>query len=212
MLATAAVGGALVGVVVSHMTRGRTTRRNKPRRIILVRHGQSLGNIDPLAYETIPDHRLPLTDVGMEQARRAGDAIRRIIGPSRVHAYVSPHTRTMQTFGGMLPAFEDGQIIKVRMEPRIREQDWGNFQNVDEMRLTRKDRHKYGRFYFRFPNGESGADVFDRVTTFFDTIHRSWERAPSSSVRDDTVLIVTHGLTLRLFLMRWFQVSAPAAV
>ena len=32
-----------------------------PKRIILLRHGESLGNIDDTAYSTIPDWKLPLT-------------------------------------------------------------------------------------------------------------------------------------------------------
>lgn len=183
--------------------------RGKPRRIILVRHGQSLGNVDAFAYETVPDHRLPLTEVGAKQARDAGVAVKKIVGDDRISVYVSPHKRTIQTFQHMLGSFDEGQVVKVRMEPRIREQDFGNFQHPDEMRITKDDRHNYGRFYFRFDNGESGADVYDRVTTFFDTIHREWERpiADASKGAYDTVLIVTHGLTMRLLLMRWFQWS-----
>ncbi len=44
-------------------------------RIILVRHGESLGNIDERAYATTADWRIPLTDLGREQARNAGRLI-----------------------------------------------------------------------------------------------------------------------------------------
>lgn len=36
----------------------------KPKRIILVRHGQSEGNEDSLNYETIPNYALNLTNKG----------------------------------------------------------------------------------------------------------------------------------------------------
>jgi hypothetical protein len=32
-----------------------------PKRIILIRHGESLGNIDDTAYATIPDWKIPMT-------------------------------------------------------------------------------------------------------------------------------------------------------
>jgi hypothetical protein len=32
-----------------------------PKRIILLRHGESLGNIDDTAYATIPDWKIPMT-------------------------------------------------------------------------------------------------------------------------------------------------------
>ena len=37
------------------------TETNRPRRIILVRHGESQGNVDDAIYETVPDHALTLT-------------------------------------------------------------------------------------------------------------------------------------------------------
>ena len=41
----------------------------RPRRIILLRHGQSLGNVDESAYVTTADWRIPLTDLGRKQAQ-----------------------------------------------------------------------------------------------------------------------------------------------
>lgn len=32
------------------------------------------------------------------------------------------------------------------------------------MRVEKALREVYGRFFFRFPNGESAADVYDRIT------------------------------------------------
>ena len=48
----------------------------KPKRIILIRHGESEGNVDRLNYETIPDYALNLTNTGQEQARIAGKQIK----------------------------------------------------------------------------------------------------------------------------------------
>ena len=35
------------------------------------------------------------------------------------------------------------------------------------MRVTKKVRERFGRFFYRFPEGESAADVFDRVSSMF---------------------------------------------
>jgi broad specificity phosphatase PhoE len=43
-----------------------------PERIILVRHAQSEGNIDNIAYTYIPDPQIPLTAVGLQQASVVG--------------------------------------------------------------------------------------------------------------------------------------------
>lgn len=40
----------------------------------------------------------------------------------------------------------------------------GNFQDRDKMIIDKAKRLKYGRFFYRFPDGESAADVYDRIT------------------------------------------------
>ena len=111
-------------------------------------------------------------------------------------------------------------------------QQFGNFQNHDEMRKAKKDRGQFGRFYYRFPQGESGLDVYTRVsallmkwpvwlecmqrmsddgslvglfrprqhtqvTSFISTMFRDF--ADGHICRPDlNVIIITHGLTLRL--------------
>ena len=46
------------------------------------------------------------------------------------------------------------QVIRFREEPRVREQEWGNFQNPTEMAAVRQERRKVGAFFYRFPTGE----------------------------------------------------------
>ena len=35
-----------------------------------------------------------------------------------------------------------------------------------------QERKAFGRFYYRFPNGEAGFDVYSRVTSFISTVLR----------------------------------------
>lgn len=70
----------------------------------------------------------------------------------------------------------------------------------------KKARQRVGRFWFRFPQGESGADVYDRVSAFLDSLHRWFLHNPPGSARGaDNIVIVSHGLTLRAFLARHFH-------
>ncbi len=174
----------------------------KPKRIILVRHGESEGNADKYNYETIPDHALNLTDIGKEQALKAGQEIKKIIGDSSVYAYVSPYHRTRQTYLGINAHIKENLILAIE-DPRIREQDWGHLRHPDENAEIIKERKDYSPFYFRLPDGESGADVYDRVSTFLETLHRDFNKKEYP----ENTLIVTHGMTLRVFLMRWFHWS-----
>ena len=54
------------------------------------------------------------------------------------------------------------QVVRMNIDPRIREQEFGNIQG-DDFKAFREEQQKVGRFYYRFPTGESGADVWDRT-------------------------------------------------
>ena len=174
----------------------------KPRRIILVRHGQSEGNADQMAYSRIQDYKLNLTETGREEARNAGIKISNLIGEEGLYVYISPYFRTRQTYGEISKAVSQN-VTQTTEDPRLREQDWGHLRHPDDSKLIENERDEYGTFYYRIPSGESGADVYDRVSTFFETIHRDFSKPDFP----ENVLIVTHGLTLRLFLMRWLHWS-----
>ena len=52
-------------------------------------------------------------------------------------------------------------LIHTYIEPRVREQEFGNLQG-DEFKAFRAEQMRVGRFFYRFPTGESGADVYGR--------------------------------------------------
>lgn len=204
---------------------------NRVERIILVRHGESLGNIDETSYGRLADWRIPLTDEGKEQARAAGRTIRELMdrespdceggangangdggddcGECRrsIFFYVSPYLRTRQTLRGILDEVNLDCVIGLREEPRISEQQFGNYQCFETVKVAKAERGDFGRFYYRFPNGESGFDVYNRVSSFISTIFRDVQqlRAEGHDLDRLNICIVTHGLALRLILMRWFQ-------
>ena len=107
------------------------------------------------------------------QARLAGSHLRDLISSHgscpdwRVHFYVSPYERTRSTLREIGKSFSKKRVIGVREECRIREQDFGNFQVEERMKVIKETREKFGRFFYRFPEGESAADVFDRVSSKF---------------------------------------------
>mmetsp|Transcript_14853 Transcript_14853/g.25148 ORF Transcript_14853/g.25148 Transcript_14853/m.25148 type:complete len:343 (+) Transcript_14853:138-1166(+) len=182
---------------------------NRPKRIILVRHGESEGNVDEAVYQRTPDHRVRLTQKGCEEAQKAGAQIRFLTGEhGRVYFYVSPYVRTLQTLLELSKCFSKEQIAGVREEPRIREQEFGNLQD-ERMPLSKRKRMTYGRFFFRFPDGESAADVYDRVTGFRETLRGDIDgiRFQNEDADNLTIVIVIHGISLRVFLMRWYKLS-----
>ncbi|ETW08718.1 hypothetical protein H310_01243 [Aphanomyces invadans] len=176
-------------------------KRKLPKRIILVRHGQSEGNDNPDLYREVPDNAMHLTALGRLQARAAGKCMKEIIGNESVRCIVSPCVRTIETFEEILTAWgENAHDIPWTEEPRIREQDFGNFQDPDQIRQCKLQRRKFGGFFYRFPSGESPADVYDRISSFLESLHRMFARHPQ-----ENYILVTHGVAIRVLLMRYFK-------
>lgn len=172
----------------------------KPKRIFLIRHGESTGNADGNVHVTTPDWRIPLSEQGRSQAQKAGRALANELSVYGV--YVSPYARTLQTWNeikSQLPFTP--QFVKE--DPRLREQEWGHLRTPERDDVIDAERQAYGRFFYRMPDGESGADVYDRCTGFLDTLYRDFQKATFP----ENVLIVTHGFTLRVLLMRWLHWS-----
>ncbi|OQR96082.1 phosphoglycerate/bisphosphoglycerate mutase [Achlya hypogyna] len=181
-------------------TRSRN-RKKLPHRIFLVRHGQSEGNVNPVLYRDVPDNAMALTDLGKRQSRAAGEAIKAIIGDESIRCIVSPCIRTIETFEEIMAAWgADAARIPWTEEPRIREQDFGNFQNPEQIRECKIQRRKFGGFFYRFPSGESPADVYDRISSFLESLHRMFMRK-----REQNYILVAHGVTIRILLMRYFR-------
>ncbi|KAG5494408.1 hypothetical protein GH5_02426 [Leishmania sp. Ghana 2012 LV757] len=143
-----------------------------PRRLLLVRHGESVANVNREVYSNTPDWKIPLTALGREQAYDCGKRLRNIIQDEKLYIYYSPYARTRQTLCEIRRSFDESQIQGEREDERLREQEMGNYQPLHEMDATWAARHAFGRLYYRFPFGESGADVGDRVSGFFDSLQR----------------------------------------
>lgn len=174
----------------------------KPKRIILIRHGECDANIDEEKFATIPDYTIELTEKGYRQALEAGEKLRNLVGEETLYFYVSPFWRTRSTFEAIAKAFPRKQF-RYSEEPRLREQEWGYLRTGNELKQQKQKREEYGIFYYRFPGGEAGSDVYDRINDLLGSLHHDFtmESYPENCV------LVTHSLAIRLFVMRWFHLT-----
>jgi len=176
----------------------------KPRRIILLRHGQSEGNVNRDVYKDKPDYSVRLTQLGRHQAHDVGKVLKELIGNEEgVKFYTSPFWRARETTAKVKKWFSYNQLRSVYEDPRLREQEWGHKTGQSYSIEYEKKRDAYSRFYWRFPDGESCADVFDRISDFLNTLFRDFEKNDFP----ENVIIVNHGMSMRLFLMRWFHLT-----
>jgi broad specificity phosphatase PhoE len=166
--------------------------------IKLVRHGESEANVADPAQPPAADHRVPLTLRGVEQARQAG----RSLGSDFLQEcliYTSPFLRARQTLTAILEgAGLAPEAVTSWEDPRLREVDHGYSDVPSQHRMVAI----HGHFYYRYHGGESPADCYDRVSGFLESFVR---RVQKSQTRK--ALLVTHGLALRVFIMRMFRLT-----
>ncbi|MEO7330028.1 MAG: histidine phosphatase family protein [Minicystis sp.] len=180
--------------------------------IVLVRHASSTANLDPAEYLRTPDHAIPLADPHQDPgAISAGARIASLrLVPEQVCAWSSSYLRCAQTRQIVLRTAFGAEAGRVGLRESflLREQEFGDWDGLTEEEMVARDPARFekrrrmadlfGRFYFRFPNGESRADVVQRLAVFIGKIHRS---------RFAHHLVVLHGVTQRAFRMAWHNRS-----
>lgn len=175
-----------------------------PRNLFLVRHGQSEGNMVRRQFEEtkkesffsdeflgLHESQYELTTLGVEQARAAGRWLYENKWLVFDRLLVSNNVRAMQT-----AAYLNLPDAKWLIDFNLRERDGGLF-NV--MKPTRRDSvyQEQQKFYdtqpflFRPPQGESIADVCQRIKIVLDTLARECD--------NQNVLITCHGHVMRAF-------------
>jgi len=174
--------------------------------LVLVRHGESEGNIAKKQSEK-GDHSLysdeflsrhsskwRLTDRGIGQAQRAGIFIREQIRGYFDRYYTSDYLRAKET--ALHLELPDARWY---VEFYLRERDRGDIDVVSQEELHTKyaeemKRREIDRFYWTPPNGESMAQLCLRVDRVLDTLHRECS--------DKRVIIVCHGEVMWAFRVR----------
>lgn len=180
-----------------------------PKRFLMLRHGESEGNLANRLNEEGRSSEIPeelklvhswkwrLTERGREQAQKAGDWIRLNI-PDITRGFVSPYIRAKETAALLkLPN------VRWRENYYIRERDWGDleyFPGDSEIDLYNKARilRRQDRMFWTPPNGASLAATMIEFDRFLGTLHRECE--------NDSVIAVMHGesiLVAMAMLERW---------
>lgn len=146
-------------------------------RLLLVRHGQSVGNIADDEARAAGAHRLdleyrdadtPLSDTGFTQASAVGTWLGALPDEHRPTVWLtSPYRRAADTAAAALEAARvDATLLT---DERLRERDLGILDGFtghgirDRFPEEAERRDRIGKFYYRPPGGESWTDVVLRV-------------------------------------------------
>ena len=160
-----------------------------PQSIVLVRHGESAGNLadaDARAREaeeldlSSRDADVELSERGEQQARALGRWLADAPEDTRPTLVVtSPYRRAADTARLAL-----GQLdIELVVDERLRERDLGVFDRLTGRGIRAryadeaKRREHVGKFYYQPPSGESWADVVLRIRSLLGDLRQGFEDA-----------------------------------
>lgn len=179
-------------------------------KIFLIRHGESMQNTKENYESGLPDHMVYLTDQGKDDARKAGEFLKEYITTNNIDLtnsvmWVSPYKRTRETAEIINSILN---IKKVKEDVTLIEQQYGLFSDkeISTIKEMYPDQFAFydnyyqndGKFYAKFPQGESPFDVALRTKLFIDTIYRD---------KEDVLFVVTHGTTMKTIIMNFFHYS-----
>lgn len=166
---------------------------NWPKRIVLVRHGESEGNVrspDDISFDDKANHAFVLTEKGKEQARLTGVYLRRKYGNFNSY-FCSTFRRTQETLSLMYSEAEP--IIDSRLNELWRG-IWHTMPKEKVLALYPEEisiRKREGEYHYRPPGGQSCQDVEMMIHSL---IHSLRVDHPN---RD--VLISAHGIWMLMF-------------
>ena len=168
-------------------------------KLILVRHGQSLWNLENRFTGWVD---VPLTKQGEEEALRAGDKLKTIQFDV---AYTSALTRAQRTCQLILQASGRDYTPVIR-DQALNERHYGDLQgmNKDDMRAQfGEEQVKIWRRSYDVPppGGEALKNTAERTVPFFD-------RCIMGDIRQGkSVLVVAHGNSNRSIVMKLENLS-----
>jgi broad specificity phosphatase PhoE len=158
--------------------------RARPAALLLVRHGESRGNVADFAARDaqapaldldVRDPDVDLSDTGARQAAALG---RWLAGrPEEERPTVvltSPYVRAART--AELAVEAAGLPVRIVRDERLRERDLGIFDGLTGLGIRERfpdeaeRRNRLGKFYYRPPSGESWADVALRVRSLMSSV------------------------------------------
>lgn len=180
------------------------TSRSWPAALILVRHGESAGNVARDAAEAEGDHYIDIDERDMDVdlsplGERQAAALGRWLGgqgdEAPTIAVSSPYVRARRT--AALAVEAAGLDLELLLDERLREREFGVLDGLTLRGIAHHHpeqaaaRRRLDKFYHRPPGGESWCDVGLRVRSFLDSVSR--EHA------GERVLVVAHQVVIHMF-------------
>lgn len=171
----------------------------EPARLYFLRHGQTTWNADGNRYAGATD--VPLTELGIEQARRGGELVRDLQFDA---VYCSGKTRAIETARLAL----EGRNIPIIQDVRLNEMNYGDWEGKTYAEIVAEPENHWHEWrldpdaWRPGKNGELASEVVARITGFlFDVLQPG-----------KTVLAVAHHTTGRLLIAHTLEMPLPCYI
>ena len=170
--------------------------------LVIVRHGQSQWNAENRFTGTTDT---PLTDLGRQEARQAGDLLKANQPTNFRIGFTSVLQRAIETMAIILDEIKQANL-PVERSAALNERMYGDLQGLNkaevEERFGAEQLFRWRRGYADTPpNGESLADTRARVVPYFNSAILPHLQT------GEAVLVVAHGNSLRALLMELEHIS-----
>jgi len=147
--------------------------------------------------ETLSPEDDVITDFGRKQATALGESLKDVVKFTR--AYASTYQRAYETANGVISCQSSPPELK--KDPRIREREMGDLVGLPAKQIGMlvlgklKEGEKFDEM--EVPGGETVAEYTGRIHGFFKELFDELRQSETP----ETVLIVSHGLMMRRFLV-----------
>jgi len=232
-------GALFAGLILRSMSRvspashGRSTRVEQrtrwPDRLLLVRHGESAGNVARDAAHAAGQARIdiagrdadvPLSERGKVQSAALGRWLAQRAAAERPEVLLcSPYRRARETAQLIraahgLTAAAPADVV----DERLREREFGILDRLTAAGIAQlfpeqaEFRRRLGKFYHRPPGGESWCDVILRLRSFMDTLSLHYPGRRLLVVTHEVVVLCLRYLIEELDEARILQIDAQGDV
>lgn len=164
--------------------------------LILIRHAESEGNANCMAYLNKKDEDIDLTNNGEVQALKFAQDLAMFLDQkqrSNFKCFTSTHLRAKKT----AKPFIDFYGLQAVEEPALVERNWGDLR----IKVANKEHSDIDFEFFNRPkNGESFLDLYSRVLSFLLLIRKFKKE-------EDTIIVFTHGEWIKMAYQVWGQMG-----
>lgn len=159
--------------------------------LILVRHGESEGNVDESVYYTKPDHKIELTPKGENQAIEVGQQLNNLYPLKNKNILIhSPWTRAKRTAN----IIAEQMSISCKEDPLIHEISIVNSFSCMQIKedFESEEKSNFSQYWHKTGTSENYADVYQRARIFYQDLLLNKYKLN----RDDNLIVVSHGVFL----------------